>query len=274
MPKTEEKKPKPKTVKKEIAKIAVKPVVKAAVVKKVTTRVTSKKVEKVKAVVKESSVRVKGIIADVLGMDGKKSSTVTLPGEIFQAKINPKLMAQAVRVYLANQRNGTASTKTRGEVSGTTKKIYRQKGTGRARHGAAKAPIFVGGGITFGPRPHSFSLSLPKKMKKGALFSALSSKLLEKKLLVVDFNSASGKTKETANALKNLGITQKNGSVRKILMVSNKDQNMINRSAKNIEGVEVLAAQNLNTYEVLQGNTIILTKETVDTLRNTFLKGN
>lgn len=278
MPKTEEKKSiqKTKTVKKTVAKKEVsKPAVKAVVAK------TAVKKE-AKTLVKESSVPVasvkkvehKGVTVDVFGMDGSKSATMTLPGEIFNAKINPNLMAQAVRVYLANQRSGTASSKTRGEVNGTTKKIYRQKGTGRARHGAAKAPLFVGGGVTFGPKPHSFALTLPKKMKRNALFSALSSKFQEKKIMIVDFNGATGKTKEIAGVLKTLGLIQKNGDAHSVLLVANKDQEMVNRSARNIEGLSVQVAGNLNAYEVLNGNMLVFVKETVDTLKNTFLKGN
>src|SRR3990170_6251019 len=121
----------------------------------------------------------------VVGVDGKTKSKIQLPKELFGAKVNKALLAQAVRVYLANQRTGNAATKTRGEVEGSTRKIYRQKGTGRARHGAIRAPIFVGGGIVFGPRPHDFHLDFPKKMKRRALGSALTSKLGSGDVIVV-----------------------------------------------------------------------------------------
>lgn len=260
-------------------KVAKKAVEKKTLVKTAAKTVKPVKVE-VKTIVKEVAQKVsepkkttaKDISVEVLGMDGQKSSTISLPGEMFAAKINPVLMAQAVRVYLANQRTGTASTKTRGEVNGTTKKIYRQKGTGRARHGAAKAPLFVGGGITFGPKPRSFNLTLPKKMKRIALFSALTSKLQDKKVMVVDFNATSGKTREIAKTLKSLGLTKKNGDAQNVLLVADNTQTMIKRSARNIEGVSVEIAGNLHTYEVLQKNMLVLTKESIDSLKNTFVK--
>ena len=266
-------------------KAAVKPAVKKTVEKKAVEKKTAAKTvapakAEVKTVVKEASKPVseakktsaKDISVEVFGLAGEKVSSISLPGEIFGAKVNPVLMAQAVRVYLANQRSGTASTKTRGEVSGTTKKVYRQKGTGRARHGAAKAPIFVGGGISFGPKPRSFNLNMPKKMKRSALFSALSSKLQDKKVMVVDFTDASGKTKEIAKALKNLGVTRKNGDAQNVLLVADKAQEMVKRSARNIEGVYVEVAGNLHTYEVLQKNMILLTRVSVEALKSTFVK--
>src|SRR5882724_11511103 len=127
----------------------------------------------------------KTLALDVYGLDGKVAEKVTVPAAIFGEKVNKTLLAQAVRVYLANKRQGNASTKTRGEVDGSTRKIYRQKGTGKARHGSVRAPIFVHGGVVFGPKPRDFSLSLPKKMKRKALFSALSAKLQGKELIVV-----------------------------------------------------------------------------------------
>jgi large subunit ribosomal protein L4 len=136
-----------------------KAVAKKAEVKK--TPVTAKVVESKNSEVKTGSLKI-----TVVGVDGASMGNMTLPEAVFGAKPNKALIAQAVRVYLANQRQGNASTKTRGEVIGTTKKIYRQKGTGRARHGAAKAPIFVGGGIAHGPHPHDFSMDFPKKMKQ------------------------------------------------------------------------------------------------------------
>jgi large subunit ribosomal protein L4 len=116
----------------------------------------------------------------------KKEKIIDFPKEMFESIENKPLLAQAVRVYLANQRQGNASTKTRGEVHGTTKKVYKQKGTGRARHGAKKAPIFVGGGIAGGPKPRDYSLKLNKQQKKIALICALTLKRNEKKLFVLE----------------------------------------------------------------------------------------
>ena len=127
--------------------------------KKLTKVVQKKKVKKtVKA----------GLTIPVYGLDGKEKGAAELPKEIFTVEASPKLLAQYVRVYLVNRRQGTASTKTRGEVSGSTRKIYKQKGTGKARHGDIKAPIFTGGGVVGGPKPQDYSLKLNKKQTKKA----------------------------------------------------------------------------------------------------------
>src|SRR3989338_5152877 len=128
----------------------------------------------------------KGLVAKVFDTKGALKKTIDLPKEIFGVQENNILLAQAVRVYLANQRQGTVSTKTRGEVAGSTRKIYRQKGTGRARHGSIRAPIFVHGGLVFGPKPRDYSMKFPKKMRKAALASALSSKVNDAQVKVVD----------------------------------------------------------------------------------------
>jgi large subunit ribosomal protein L4 len=154
-----------KTVKVTKPKVVIK---KAAAIKK--TVVVKK------AIVKEAPKET-GLKLSVYDLKGAIAESLTLPKEIFGAKINNSLMAQAVRVYLANQRRGTLKTKSRGEVAISTRKIYRQKGTGRARHGAKSAPIFVGGGIAFGPKPRDFSMKLNQNMRRVALFSALSAKL-------------------------------------------------------------------------------------------------
>ena len=173
----------------------------------VSTKVTSKavkpatpsKVQEVKVASKVTSA--KSVSAPLFDLAGKSTGTVSLPGELFNIPNSPQLLAQYVRVYLANQRQGTASTKTRSEVTGSTRKIYKQKGTGRARHGANKAPIFVGGGIAFGPRPQDHTLSLTKKQRTKALLMTLSSHLANNSFSVVaNMAKATGKTKQM-NAL-------------------------------------------------------------------------
>lgn len=254
-----------KSVKKE-------PKVKKTVVKaKPASKTVFKSEVAMKAPAKKVATKEAGVTVSVYGMDGKVSGKVTLPSEIFRAKVNPILMAQAVRVYFAGQRRGTASSKTRGEVRGTTKKVYRQKGTGRARHGAAKAPIFVGGGITFGPRPRDFSLDLPKKMKRGALFSALTSKLQENKIKVVDLGSVTGKTKEMMSLLINLELANKKGDVRSVMVVLDTASKDAMRAVRNIEGTKVKNVTNLNIYEVLQSHTILFAKNSLEVLKQTFL---
>lgn len=196
----------------------------------------------------------------VLGIDGKAKGRITLPAGVFGVKPNKQLMAQAVRVYLANQREGGAATKTRGKVEGSTRKIYRQKGTGRARHGSIRAPIFVGGGIVFGPVPHSFSKDLPVKMKRNALVSALSSQFAAGNIIVVDGLAGLENTKSMAKTLANVG------AVGKILLaLSDKPGNAF-RVARNIEGVEGIPAKNLNTYAVLVHQKLVFMKDAIGLL--------
>ena len=158
--------------------------------------------KEIKPVAKTVKSPVSKLTVSVYGMDGKSSGTVTLPKEIFGEVVNKKLLAQAVRVYMANKRQGNASTKTRGEVEGSTRKIYRQKGTGNARHGSIRAPIFVKGGIVHGPKPRDFGLDLSKKMRRKALFSALSAKLQDGDVKVVSgFEKMTPKTKQFVSVL-------------------------------------------------------------------------
>lgn len=220
-----------------------------------------------------AKTRENGLSVSVYGKDGKVVGKVKFPNEMFAAKVNDVLMAQAVRVYLANQRSGTAGTKTRGEVRGSTRKIYRQKGTGKARHGAITAPIFVGGGIVFGPRPRDFSLKLPKRMKRQALFSALTQKFKDNKILVIDkIQDLKPKTREFVKIIKGLGLVNKNGEVSSILFILPGGFDNLERSARNIEGVEIEKANLLNTYEVLNSQHLLFLKGSIEVLEKTFLK--
>lgn len=204
----------------------------------------------------------------LLTIDGKKAGSVNLPAKIFAAKVNPELMAQAVRVYLSNQRKAHAKTKTRGEVEGSGKKIWRQKGTGRARHGDRYAPIFVGGGVAHGPRGNqNFRLKMSKKMKRAALFSALTSKLKDKEILVVkDFDKIKPKTKEMAKIMKSLRLE----NLKTLLVMPDKLENVI-RVGRNIERLDLIQASLLNTYVVLDSKRIVLMEKTVDKLKEVFL---
>lgn len=211
-----------------------------------------------------------GLRADVHGVDGKKVGTMLLPKEIFGVKVNEQLMAQAVRAYLVNQRRGTASTKTRGEVQGSTRKIYRQKGTGRARHGSIRAPIFVHGGIVFGPKPRDFSLLFPKKMRRRALFSSLSAKLAEGNVRIVrGLGTLGPKTKEMATALHKVSV---NGKSSRLLLVLPKSLEQVSRAARNIEGVTFTQASQLTAYEVLQARILLFMQEAIPVLESTFLR--
>jgi len=205
---------------------------------------------------------------DLVTVAGRKSGKIDLPKEIFAAKINKPLMAQAVRVYLANQRKSKAKVKTRGEVRGSRRKIWRQKGTGRARHGDRYAPIFVGGGRAHGPTgEENYRLKMSKKMRRQALFSALTSKLKEGEVLVIKgLEKVEPKTKEMT------GILGKVTKSRKATVILPEVIENVIRAARNIKGVNLAQAHLLNTYQVLNGGKIILMKESVDKLKETFLK--
>src|SRR5258708_4404168 len=191
----------------------------AKIVKKVTAEVsisdkTTNVTQKEKSSVKHTEDKKSAITVSVYDTAGKEVETMSLPEEIFGAKINKVLMAQAVRVYLANQRQGNASTKTRGEVAGSTRKIYKQKGTGRARHGGIRAPIFVKGGIAHGPKPQDHSLAMPKKMKRVALFSALTAKLADGQIKVISgLETLEPKTKVMMQTLNNFGLAEKKANI-------------------------------------------------------------
>jgi len=196
----------------------------------------------------------------VVNVAGATQGTMTLSSEVFGQTPNRNLIAQAVRVYLANQRQGTSSTKTRADVTGSTRKIYRQKGTGRARHGAAKGPIFVGGGIVFGPHPQDYSLKFPKKMKKAALIYALSQKAQDGAIRIVD-GDFSGKTKEVAKLMKTMDLNKK-GIVNKVLFVTDKNENTA-RAAHNLAGLKIESAATLSTYGVVICRNLVFMKSAV-----------
>ena len=240
---------------------------------KVTTKKTVSKAKAKVAAKKVSVAKKNGLTLEMFDTKGKVVGSLDLPKEIFGAKINEKLMAQYVRVYLANQRSGTASTKARGEVHGSTRKIWRQKGTGRARHGSRKAPIFVHGGIVFGPTPRDFSLKIAKKMKKLALFSALSAKLKANEIkAVTGLEKVGPKTKLMVEVINNLGINKKNRNILMVTPKSAKELENVYRSSRNIEGVHILNAKMLNAYEVLDNKLILLMDKAVNTVKETFLK--
>lgn len=213
------------------------------------------------------------IKVNIYNITGKVTGKISLPEEIFAAKINEKLIAQAIRVYLANQRQGTASIKTRGEVEGSGRKIWRQKGTGRARHGDRYAPIFVGGGVAHGPKPKDFSLKLPKKMKKKALFGTLTDKLKKKQLVVVsNLGKMKPKTKEMLKVLENLKLKLENGRLKtKVLLVIPKGQKNIILAGRNLTNLTLCQADLLNPYQVLKAGKLILAKETISVLKTVFL---
>ena len=197
---------------------------------------------------------------------GKEKGSVKLPETVFGGKINKPLMAQAVRVYLANQRMGAAKTKTRGQVDGSTRKIYRQKGTGRARHGGIRAPIFVGGGIAHGPKARDYSLDLPTKMKRAALASSLSLLAKEGHVMVVSGLSAlEPKTKLVVSCLKGMGLAGK-----KALVLMPEYNEKVLKSARNIDRVGVGSVTSVATYDVLNAGTLVVMQEALPVLEKHF----
>jgi large subunit ribosomal protein L4 len=158
-------------------------------------------------------------------------------------------------------------------VSISTRKIYRQKGTGRARHGAASAPIFVGGGIAFGPKPRDFSMKLNQNMKRIALFSALSAKLKDGEIkIVAGLEKIEPKTQKMANVVKNLELAGKNQQLLLVTPKSGEEFKNVSKAARNIEGVNIISANMLNTYQVLVNNKILFMRDSLDSLKETFLK--
>lgn len=261
-------------VSKPVVKPAVKNVVKKAivVVSKNKKAIVKKEVRVKNAVINKVAAKNVSVKADVFDVAGVSKGSMNLPSGVFGVKPNKKLIAQAVRVYLANQRQGTSSTKTRGEVVGSTRKIYRQKGTGRARHGANKAPIFVGGGIAFGPHPRDLSLKFPQKMRKAALFSALSEKAKNGSIKIID-GDFSGKTKEVAKLLKTMKLTEKNGKTRRTLFVVGSDASG-RRGARNVSGLDIETAATISTYGVVINRNIIFIKSAVDEIAKRYTKDN
>lgn len=234
-------------------------------VKKTASKASSAQAKAVKAE-KAVSAQESTLKVNVVDTAGKAAGTLSLPEAIFGAKVNPTLMAQAVRVYLANQRQGNASTKTRGEVDGSTRKIYRQKGTGRARHGGVRAPIFVKGGIAHGPKPRDYSLTMPVKMKRAALFSALTTQFKQGNVIVVaGLEKVGEKTKPMAAALAKI-------AGEKMLVVMPEKLDGVYKAARNIENVSLTSATQLNTYNVLGAKKVILMKDAVAAIEKTFIK--
>jgi large subunit ribosomal protein L4 len=240
-------------------------------VKKAVAVVAPKKAEiKVKKTIMKKEIAKNVVVkADVFDVAGVSKGSMDLPSDVFGVKPNKNLIAQAIRVYLANQRQGTSSTKTRGEVVGSTRKIYRQKGTGRARHGAIKAPIFVGGGIVFGPHPRDLSLKFPQKMKKAALFSALSEKAKSGSIKIID-GDFSGKTKEVARLLKTMNLTDKKGKTKRTLFVIGSDATG-RRGARNVSGLDIETAATISTYGVVINRNIIFIKSAVDEIAKRYI---
>lgn len=202
---------------------------------------------------------------NVYATTGTATGKMTLPDNIFAAKVRPLLMAQAVRAYLSNHRIARAQARTRAEVSGSGKKIYAQKGTGRARHGDQYAPIFVGGGVAHGPKGNeNYKLKMPRKMRQQALFSALTSKLKENELVIV---GGLAKVEPKTGKLVKIFAKLKINSPAKVMIILPKVLENVSRAARNIKGVKLLPVNALNTYEVLNGGKLVFMKEALEELK-------
>jgi large subunit ribosomal protein L4 len=196
-------------------------------------------------------------VVDVRNLEGKKVGQIELADEVFAAQVNPHLLHEAVRHYLAGRRAGTHKTKQKSEVSGSGKKLWRQKGTGRARIGSIRSPLWRHGGTVHGPVPRSYAYSLPKKMILGALRSALSAKLSDEKLTVVDtWALETHKTKAFRAALDKL-----DGDSRTILLVEDGGNVNLERASRNIEGVSLVPATALEAYDLLRHDRLMLSRE-------------
>ena len=202
---------------------------------------------------------------DVYNIEGKKVNDVELKEDIFGIIPNEELVHSVIVNYLANQRQGTQSTKTRSEVSGGGKKPWRQKGTGRARQGSIRAPHWVGGGIALGPKPRSYSYKLNKKERRLAIKSCLSSKVIENELTVVDkFEFNAIKTKEVAKMLNSLKLEGKT-----LILLPEKNE-IIQKSARNIKGVKTLSVNTINAYDLVNYKNLVVTLDTVKRLEEVY----
>ncbi len=196
---------------------------------------------------------------DVINQKGEKVDSIELDDAVFDAAIHEGLVQQVVVWQLAKRRRGTASTKTRGQVRGGGKKPWRQKGTGRARAGTNRSPIWKGGGTIFGPHPRDYSFSLPKKVRKAALKSVLTSKLKESRLTVLDkMELESPKTKLFLETVKALGL-----DTQKTLFVTPEKDETLQRSSRNLPKVMVLPTEGLNVYDLLRFDRLVLLQSAV-----------
>ncbi len=204
---------------------------------------------------------------DIKNLNNEVVGKFDLADEVFSGPINEGLMHQAVKQYLASMRSGTHKTKTRAEVSGSGRKPWKQKGTGRARVGEIRNPLWRKGGIVFGPRPRTYEYHLPRKMFRSALKSALALKLKENQLNVIDaFELRDHKTKAFANALSKLGFD------RKVLVVDNQDNQNLMLAARNLAGVQLIPNLQITPYHVLNARYVVFSKAAIQALQELLTK--
>jgi len=203
-------------------------------------------------------------------LSGEQTGEIVSPKEIFDIKASPALLSQYIRVFQTNQRQGTASTKTRAEVAGTTKKIYKQKGTGKARHGSQRAPIFKGGGVVGGPKPKTYKLNMNKKQKKLALFTSLTMKLHEGSIvgLVEDTKKITLKTKQIAIFVKKMQFANK----KVLFILPTGEVTNFTLAARNIPNVSYSLVRMINAYDILNASKVIFINTSLDELITHFVQ--
>ncbi|KEI95483.1 50S ribosomal protein L4 [Clostridium botulinum] len=201
---------------------------------------------------------------DLFNQNGEKVGDLQLADSVFGVEVNTYAMHQVVKALLANKRQGTQSAKTRAEVSGGGIKPWRQKGTGRARQGSIRAPQWIHGGIVFAPKPRDYRMSIPKSMKKVAIKSALTSKVNENLMVVVDeIKLETPKTKEVVKMLNAF-------NAKKTLIITNNAEENVYKSARNIEGVQIIPVNNINVYDVLKYDKVVITKDAVSKIEEVY----
>ena len=203
----------------------------------------------------------------VYSRDGNETGKIDLPDDIFGIQPSMTVIYHVMKAHLANRRQGNASTKTRSEVTVVKSKPFRQKGTGRARAGSANSPLWVGGGVTFGPKPRDYSQKVNKKVRRLGLKSAFSIKAAEDKIKVVeDFTLNEPKTKEVAGILNKLGIDKR----KNFFLVKDRDD-ILCKSSMNIPGFHVEMAENANTYNVMNSEILLFTRSAVERVKEVFI---
>jgi large subunit ribosomal protein L4 len=205
---------------------------------------------------------------DVLDIKGQKTGrSVELPADIFGIEPNEHAVYLAVKQYLAHQRQGTHKSKERSEMSGSTRKLFKQKGTGGARRGDINSPLLYGGARVFGPKPHEYNIKLNKKVRQLARKSAFSTKAAAGSIVVIeDFNFAAPKTKEFLNVIKNLGIE----SSRRAVVVTPEYNDTLLKSSRNIKRVSLARASDLNTYQIMHTQTLVLSEGSIAKIQEMF----
>lgn len=204
---------------------------------------------------------------EVRNLKNKKVGEIELPDAVFGAEFNESLVHTSVTNYLANRRQGTSATKTRGNVSGSGKKLWKQKGTGRARIASLRSPLWKGGGNVHGPQPRDWSYQIPRRMRRGALRSALSERLREGNLIVIEDFKVGEKTKEFVGTLVTLGLADKKNQSKTLIVDSLDNANLI-RSSRNVQKVKVTNSFGLNIYDLLWHEKLLISKSAVEELTN------